>query len=69
MDFDPSNISHHKIFLCLQDRRKFEPKLTIEPIFQEYTIPAEYSVSNGCSFVIDKFLISFSSFLHLLGLA
>lgn len=45
IDYDPKNISHHARYLCLEDRKNFEPSSDIEPILTEYTIPVEYSVN------------------------
>lgn len=47
IDYDPKNISHHKRYLCMQNRKPFDPNVDVEPILREYTIPIEYSVNNS----------------------
>lgn len=46
IDYDPKNISHHSRYICMQNRKQFEPNTTVEPILREYTIPVEYTVNN-----------------------
>lgn len=44
IDYDPKNISHHSRYLCMQNRKPFEPSTKTAPILREYTVPVEYSV-------------------------
>lgn len=63
IDYDPKNISHHSRYLCIQNRKQFEPNTNIEPILREYIIPVEYSVN-----IIDNLIKTLNCIVSIIGI-
>lgn len=44
LDYDPQNLTHHSIYVCMKNRTLYASNHRNRPIFLEYVIPSEYSV-------------------------
>lgn len=44
LDYDPTNLTHHSIYICMENRTLYAPNHLVRPALLEYEIPSEYSV-------------------------